>query len=35
MHHGDLCLLWHNSSFNDQTYHYSLYPKILALLNGE
>ena len=33
MHHGDLCLLWHNSIFTDETYHRSLYPKILALLS--
>jgi len=33
MHHGDLCLLWHNSIFTDETYHRSLYPKLLALLS--
>ena len=32
MHHGDLCLLWHNSNLTDDTYHKSLYPKILNLL---
>lgn len=32
MHHGDLCLLWHNSIINDTNYHRSLYPKVLALL---
>ena len=29
MHHGDLCLLWHNSNINDTTYHRSLYEKII------
>lgn len=32
MHHGDLCLLWHNSSINDTCYHRSLYEKILGCL---
>ena len=32
MHHGDLCLLWHNSIINNETYHKSLYPKLLKLL---
>ena len=32
MHHGDLCLLWHNSSFTPDTYHKSLYEKIIASL---
>jgi hypothetical protein len=32
MHHGDLCLLWHNSIINDNNYHRSLYPKVLSLL---
>lgn len=32
LHHGDLCLLWHNSNINDALYHKSLYPKILKLL---
>ena len=35
MHHGELCLLWHNSNINDSTYHKSLYPKILQMINGE
>jgi hypothetical protein len=34
MHHGDLCLLWHNSNINDESYHKTLYPKILALLKN-
>ena len=29
MHHGDLCLLWHNSNINGSTYHASLYEKII------
>lgn len=29
MHHGDLCLLWHNSNINEQTYHRSLYEKVI------
>ncbi len=33
MHHGDLCLLWHNSSFMTNSYHTSLYTKILQLLH--
>ena len=28
MHHGDLCLLWHNSNINS-SYHKSLYEKII------
>lgn len=35
MHHGDLCLLWHNSNINDTMYHRSLYPKILQMINGK
>ena len=31
-HHGDVCLLWHNNSFADDSYHRSLYPKILEML---
>jgi len=31
-HHGEVCLLWHNSNFGEETYHASLYPKILQLL---
>ena len=34
-YHGDICLLWHNSSFAPNTYHTSLYPKILQFLNGK
>ena len=34
MHHGDLCLLWHNSSISENGYHKSLYPKILRLIHG-
>ena len=32
LHHGDLCLLWHNSSIGPDTYHRTLYPKVLSLL---
>jgi hypothetical protein len=32
LHHGDLCLLWHNSIINNETYHRSLYSKILSLI---
>ena len=32
MHHGDLCLLWHNNVFTEDTYHKSLYTKLLNLL---
>ena len=32
MHHGDLCLLWHNSVLTPDTYHKSLYPKLLQLI---
>jgi hypothetical protein len=35
MHHGDLCLLWHNSSFTEGTYHRSLYTKLLQLIHGK
>ena len=34
IHHGDACLLWHNSNFDSHSYHTSLYPKILQLLHG-
>lgn len=34
MHHGDLCLLWHNSIFTTDTYHASLYTKILSLISA-
>ena len=33
MHHGDLCLLWHNSIMIDSLYHRSLYRKILSLIS--
>ena len=32
LHHGDLCLLWHNNNFASESYHRALYPKILALI---
>ncbi|MBR6354736.1 MAG: hypothetical protein IKS01_03025 [Paludibacteraceae bacterium] len=32
MHHGDPCLLWHNSIINNETYHKSLYPQILSYI---
>ena len=32
MHHGDICFLWHNSSFAEDNYHRALYPKVLRLL---
>lgn len=32
MHHGDLCLLWHNSNINAATYHGSLYEKIISCI---
>ena len=32
MHHGDLCLLWHNSNINDSTYHRSLYEKVIGCI---
>lgn len=32
---GDLCLLWHNSSFTPDTYHKALYEKIIKLVNEE
>lgn len=35
MHHGELCLLWHNSNINDNSYHKSLYPKILQMIHGK
>ena len=35
LHHGDLCLLWHNSNINDTHYHRSLYPKVLRMLYGK
>ena len=32
MHHGDLCLLWHNHIFNKNTYHKALYTKVLDII---
>ena len=32
LHHGDLCLLWHNSHINDHTYHRSLYEKVISCI---
>ena len=32
IHHGDLCLLWHNSNINDRTYHRSLYEQLITYL---
>ena len=32
LHNGEATLLWHNSNINTQTYHRSLYPKLLQLL---
>lgn len=32
MHHGDLCLLWHNTGFTPDTYHKSLYVKVLGCI---
>ena len=32
LHHGDLCLLWHNSSINANTYHRSLYEKVIGCI---
>ena len=32
LHHGDLCLLWHNSNFVESEYHRSLYPKLIQLI---
>jgi len=32
LHNGELCLLWHNSNINQNTYHKSLYPQLLDLL---
>ena len=31
---GEVVLLWHNTVINNQTYHKSLYPKVLDLLNA-
>ena len=35
MHHGEVCLLWHNSSFAQASYHSALYPKLLKLIHGK
>jgi hypothetical protein len=32
LHHGDLCLLWHNNIITPKTYHRSLYSKLLEML---
>ena len=32
MHHGDLCLLWHNSRLTPDTYHASLYQQLITYL---
>lgn len=32
MHHGDLCLLWHNNTLTPDTYHRSLYEKVISLI---
>ena len=29
LHHGDLCLLWHNSNLTPNTYHKALYEKVI------
>lgn len=31
---GEVVLLWHNTIINDESYHKSLYPKVLELLNS-
>ncbi len=31
-HNGEVVLLWHNTSFADGTYHRSLYPKVINML---
>ena len=33
LHHGDLCLLWHNNRITPETYHASLYSQILQHLD--
>lgn len=35
MHHGDLCLLWHNSRLTEDSYHKSLYTQIINYLAGK
>jgi hypothetical protein len=32
LHHGDLCLLWHNNRITPETYHASLYSQILQFI---
>ena len=32
LHHGDLCLLWHNSNLLPTQYHKSLYSKLLSII---
>ena len=32
LHHGDLCLLWHNNSVTPDNYHRNLYPQILSYI---
>ncbi len=32
---GEVVLLWHNTMINKESYHKSLYPKVLELLEGE
>ena len=32
LHNGDLCLLWHNTSFGTNDYHKALYPEILQMI---
>ena len=34
MHHGDICLLWHNHVINNTSYHKALYPKLLEIIHG-
>ena len=32
LHHGDLCLLWHNNNVTPDYYHRTLYPQILSYI---
>ena len=32
LHHGDLCLLWHNNNVTPDHYHRTLYPQILSYI---
>lgn len=32
---GEVVLLWHNTSINNDSYHRALYPKVLEMLQGE